>query len=359
MWHLSCFCHLFEVWACPILNIPAEMSVDLKQHIVDWYLVDQYTYRQIAELASCSIGHVSNVMRNFWEFAQVKNPFSSHTGHPSQIEEGEVYLNALLAANPALYLDELQTSLLSVHNINLSIATISWILTQYELTQKQLHKVAAEQDEELRGIWEADMAQYQDADVIRHWQWCHGWQAERVCADAIFKRASCREGQWVLHLMKHEHTCGKMIVDRDNTISNLLRVRLGYLGQVSSGASVGRTTSSWKSKPGFSLLWIQWFGLFGIMGNDGEKDSPVDLLIYTNPSLKLVCLGSCSSPVIAISFKNDHRVIRNLWCHTRKLAIGWGRNLAGHEGCRTEYQGILRLGYTVGMKGSRRRGGHE
>ena len=79
--------------------MPAEMSVNLKQHIVDWYLVDQYTYCQIAELASCSIGHVSNVMRNFREFVQVKNPFSSRTGHPSQVEEGDiVYLNALLAA---------------------------------------------------------------------------------------------------------------------------------------------------------------------------------------------------------------------------------------------------------------------
>ena len=29
------------------------------------------------------------------------------------------------------------------------------------------------------------------------------------------------------HLMKHERTCGKMIVDRENTISDLLRVRLG------------------------------------------------------------------------------------------------------------------------------------
>jgi len=106
--------------------MPAEMSVNLKQHIVDWYLSDQYTYRQIAELADCSIGHVSNVMRNYREFAQVKNPFSSRTGRPSQIEEGDiVYLHALLAANPALYLDELQTRLLSVRNINLSIATIS------------------------------------------------------------------------------------------------------------------------------------------------------------------------------------------------------------------------------------------
>ena len=27
-----------------------------------------------------------------------------------------------------------------------------------------------------------------------------------------------------------------------------------------------------------------------------------------------------------------------LQCCTRKLAIGWGRNLAGHEGYRTEYE---------------------
>ena len=106
--------------------MPAEMSVDLKQHIIDWYLADQYTYHQIAKLADCSIGHVSNVMRNYQEFAQVKNPFSSHTGHPSQIEEGDiVYLHALLEANPALYLDEPQTRLLSVHNINLSFVIMS------------------------------------------------------------------------------------------------------------------------------------------------------------------------------------------------------------------------------------------
>ena len=102
------------------------MSVDLKQRIADWYLVDQYTYRQIAELASCSIGHVSNVMRNFREFAQVKNPFSSHTNCLSQIEEEDiVYLHALLEENPAPYLDELQTRLFSIWNINVSIVTIS------------------------------------------------------------------------------------------------------------------------------------------------------------------------------------------------------------------------------------------
>ena len=79
--------------------MPAEMSVDLKQCIIDWYLVDQYTYHQIASLADCSIGHASNVMRNFQEFGQVKNPFNSHTSCPSQIKEGDiVYLHALLEA---------------------------------------------------------------------------------------------------------------------------------------------------------------------------------------------------------------------------------------------------------------------
>jgi hypothetical protein len=47
--------------------------------------------------------------------------------------------------------------MLSVWNINLLIATISQILAQYELTRKWLHKVAEEQDEELRSIWEADI----------------------------------------------------------------------------------------------------------------------------------------------------------------------------------------------------------
>jgi hypothetical protein len=87
-------------------------------------------------------------MRNFREFDQVKNPFSSRTGRPSQIEGDISYLHALLEANPALYLDELQTRMLSVRNINLSIATIliSRILAQYELIRKRLHKVAEERD---------------------------------------------------------------------------------------------------------------------------------------------------------------------------------------------------------------------
>ena len=65
-------------------------------------------YRKFADLADCSMGHVSNVMRNFQEFGQVKNPFSSCIGQdPSEFKERDiVYLHALLEANPVLYLDD-------------------------------------------------------------------------------------------------------------------------------------------------------------------------------------------------------------------------------------------------------------
>jgi hypothetical protein len=121
-------CHTFaaSLQAHLILITPAEMSVDLKQCIIDWYLVDQYTYCQIASLADCSIGHVSSVMRNIQEFSQVKNPFSSRSGSPSQIEGEIVYLHAFLEASPALCLDKLQTHLLS---INLSIANLQLLLS--------------------------------------------------------------------------------------------------------------------------------------------------------------------------------------------------------------------------------------
>ena len=92
-----------------------EVSVDMKRRVVHWYLIDGLNYREISQLSGCSIGLISKVMRNQREFGEVNNPFSTRTGRPSAIEEGDiVYLQSLLEANPALYLDELQSRLLSV-----------------------------------------------------------------------------------------------------------------------------------------------------------------------------------------------------------------------------------------------------
>jgi hypothetical protein len=68
---------------------------------------------------------------------------------------------------------------------------------------------------------------------------------------------------------------------------------------------------------------------------------------YIHPFLpiipKLSGAGNCSSSKVAV-LKKDHRVIQSLQCCARKLAIGWGRNFAGHERCQTNKEGILRLG---------------
>jgi len=143
------------------------LSNDLKLRMVAWYFEDGLTYRQICEQANCSIGLVSKVIRNFQEHGEVNNPFAKRTGRPPRLEDGDIeYISALLDANPVLYLDEIQRRMESTRNKTLSIAAFARLLVQYGLTRKKIQKSAAERDEELRTIWEADMAQYTDPDVF-------------------------------------------------------------------------------------------------------------------------------------------------------------------------------------------------
>lgn len=84
-----------------------------------------------------------------------------------KIQDGDVeYISSLIEANPVLYLDEIQHRLRSTRAVELSISSLSRLLIQFGLTRKHIRKAAAERDEELRTIWEADMAQYSDPDVF-------------------------------------------------------------------------------------------------------------------------------------------------------------------------------------------------
>jgi transposase len=143
------------------------LSDDLKMRIVSWYFEDGLTYREICDRANCSIGLISKVMSNYSVHGRVTNPFSKRTGRPTKIQDGDVeYISSLIEANPVLYLDEIQHRLLSTRGVGMSIASLSRLLIQYGLTRKHIQKAAAERDEELRTIWEADMAQYTDPDVF-------------------------------------------------------------------------------------------------------------------------------------------------------------------------------------------------
>ena len=69
----------------------------------------------ICDLAKCSIGLVYNVICNYRDFGQVRNPFTHRAGWPSSLTNKDLsFLKEILEANPSLYLDEMQQKLSDV-----------------------------------------------------------------------------------------------------------------------------------------------------------------------------------------------------------------------------------------------------
>ena len=122
----------------------------------------------IRDLAKCSIGLVYNVIRNYRDFGQVRNPFTCRAGRPSSLTNDDLsFLKEILEANPSLYLDEMQQKLSDVREVNVSVATISRALRyDINLSRKGVTKAAAERNEVLRSAWEAKMAEYTDPDLF-------------------------------------------------------------------------------------------------------------------------------------------------------------------------------------------------
>jgi transposase len=123
------------------------LSDDLKDRIVKWYYEDQETMKEIAVQARCSIGTISNVLRLYREYGEFKDPFRQRTGRPSKLSEADLkFLDAIVVANPSLYLDEIQQKLKDVREVEVSIATLARALASLELTRKQITKAASERD---------------------------------------------------------------------------------------------------------------------------------------------------------------------------------------------------------------------
>lgn len=143
------------------------ISIGLKERIVSWYFNDQMTMKDIAGMANVSIGLVSKVIGTFERYGQVTNPFARRTGRPSLVDQGDLnYLKSILSANPSLYLDKIQGKLTMSRNLHVSLSTIERTLQHLDLSCKHVSKAAAERDEELRTLWEAEMAQYTDPEVF-------------------------------------------------------------------------------------------------------------------------------------------------------------------------------------------------
>jgi len=98
---------------------------------------------EIQDPSRCSIGLVYKVICNYRDFGQVRNPFNGRGGRPCTLTDQDIsFLNALLKANPSLYLDEMQQKLFTIRGVHISIPTISWALIQWNKTndgQGKLH----------------------------------------------------------------------------------------------------------------------------------------------------------------------------------------------------------------------------
>ena len=102
-------------------------TAEMHERMVFWHSELGKSNSEIALLASCSEHIVCDVLRIHQDYDVVCNSFAQpHGGHRSLDTSDLNYISSLLAANPCLYLDELQDQLATGRGIHVSIATISW-----------------------------------------------------------------------------------------------------------------------------------------------------------------------------------------------------------------------------------------
>jgi transposase len=143
------------------------LSEDLKHRIIHWYYIERMTMQEISTLALCSVGAVYKVIRNYQDFGEVNNPFSCRVGRPKLLTDDDItFINALVEANPSIYLDEIQQKLYDIRSVDISLPTLSRTLRRLNFTRKMVTKMAAERDDELRAVWEGMMAQYTDPELF-------------------------------------------------------------------------------------------------------------------------------------------------------------------------------------------------
>jgi transposase len=132
------------------------MPKAMRERIVIWKNEMGKNTNEIAKLAGCCERTVRNILRYEREYGVVSNPFARNHAGPRVLNTGDTtYITSILQARPVLYLDEVQTALLEVRNVDVCLATISRTLQRLAITNKQVAPEAVERNELLRATWQA------------------------------------------------------------------------------------------------------------------------------------------------------------------------------------------------------------
>lgn len=143
------------------------VSLELCKWIVAWRYELKMPIDAIVLLSGCSKCTVNNVLSTYCQYDQVTNPLIRPWGWPHILNRNDLnFIDSVLAAEPALYLDEIQEKLLTFQDIEVSISTISRILSWLDHTHKGIAKEALEREELLRATWQIDMAQYDPQQLV-------------------------------------------------------------------------------------------------------------------------------------------------------------------------------------------------
>jgi len=133
------------------------ISQQIRDRIVAWH-EEGILPEEIAHLAGCSIRSVFYILAYHRDFATTCNPFVYGThGRIRSLDIGDInYISSLLNANPKLFLDEIQESLMQYRQREASISTLSRALRHIQITHKKVATAALERNELLRAIWQAE-----------------------------------------------------------------------------------------------------------------------------------------------------------------------------------------------------------
>lgn len=135
--------------------------------IVDLYFNQGKTMEEIAGIVHCSVGFISSLTQNVKYLGTLSTSTTPRPGRPRILDEEDCnFIESILLAQPAIYLDEIQAKLSDIRGVHASLATISRMLRNMAITRKKVSKAALERNEELRKVWEMDMAQYEDPEMF-------------------------------------------------------------------------------------------------------------------------------------------------------------------------------------------------
>lgn len=135
--------------------MPRHLSDEMRECIVSWRNNNGISARIIANLVRCSVRAVHNIVAVHRGYGQVRQTYMMPHGRPRKIETADLdYMVSLLQAEPAMYLDELQTHLSAYRQLDVSIASISRTLRRIALSHKAIARSALERNKLLQATWQ-------------------------------------------------------------------------------------------------------------------------------------------------------------------------------------------------------------